>query len=276
VGNDSPQRGSLGFLFDAIILHKRLPIFSYTSTFHEGQLLELGRKHRFLVPVVVEQEAYAASKESALAELQASRAVPPGLARSILDELDAFGYEWQPHFEEDHPLSPEERRLRSFLLGGLIFGGYAQQLTIRSGAVGEQAEHLLQPKRARLFLAASIGDASSAVDDNALLRRLRQISDRLPDEALHIVELPPMPSFLPLLLRHDPESPKALLQLALAWRESDSVRTFRDWYRWIATELHRGYRPVALEQELRQLRADIARELGRAARTGWRGGEWRA
>jgi hypothetical protein len=95
-----------------------------------------------------------------------------------------------------------------------------------------------------------------------LLHRLQQISESLPSDAVHTVELPPAPTFLPLLLRQNPSTPRALLELALEWREKASVRAFREWFRHIEVELHRHYYPPELETELRQLRFDIARELG--------------
>jgi len=68
----------------------------------------------------------------------------------ILAELSAAEYDWNPSIEGlAHRLESEgEKRLAGFLLGGLIFGGYAQELSGR---------HILQPKRSRLFLAVALG-----------------------------------------------------------------------------------------------------------------------
>lgn len=260
----SKNIGALASFFDGIILRQQLPIFSYTVTFQEGRLLELNEEGDFLVPVVVEGEVYKKSKASAVQELNLSRPIPQKLGDDILTEMEVFGYAWQPYFDGLESLTPREQRLQSFLLGGLIFGGYAQQLSIRHETAEHQAEHILQPKRSRLFLAASLGDVGTiTTDESSLLRRFKQLSKSLPLDAMHAIELPPAPTFLPLLLRQNPSTPRELLELALEWREKLSVRAFRDWYRNIEIELHRHYYPVELEKELRQLQTDISRELGR-------------
>lgn len=260
----SKNIGALTSFFDGIIMRQQLPIFSYTATFQEGRLLELNGQGDFLVPVVVAGEVYKQSKASALQELQVSKPIPQQLADDILTEMEAFGYAWQPDFDGLGSLTPDEQRLQSFLLGGLLFGGYAQQLSIRHGTAEQQAEHILQPKRSRLFLAASLGDTgTTTTDEPSLLRRFKQLSQRLPPDAMHAIELPPAPTFLPLLLRHDPSTPREVLELALEWRKKPSVRAFRDWYRDIEIDLHRRYYPADLEKELRQLQTDISRELGR-------------
>jgi hypothetical protein len=71
-------------------------------------------------------------------------------------------------------LSPREQRLQSFLLGGLIFGGYAQQLSIEHETADFQAEHVLQPKRSQLFLASVLGDVGrTTTEEPLLIQRLR-------------------------------------------------------------------------------------------------------
>jgi hypothetical protein len=262
---------ALSLFFDAIILREQLPIFSYTATFREGRLLELGREGDFLVQVVVGGEVYQKSKDSALKELEDSPPILASLADDILAELDTFGYAWYPDFPIQHAddkkreLSSKERQLRAFLLGGLIFGGYAQQLSRPRGGAERQAEHLIQPKRSRLLLAASIGDmGKTTTDEMILLRRFKRLAGRVSPDTLHPVELPKAPTFLPLLLRQKPSTPHDLLKLALEWRNKRSVRAFRDWYRNIEIELHRNYVPPELDKELKQLQRDLAQEIGRA------------
>jgi hypothetical protein len=265
----SKNVGALTSFFDSIILREKLPIFSYSDTFRENNLLNLNREHDFLVPVVVQGEVYKQSKASALKELRSSKPIPQQLAEDLLSEMEVFGYDWQPGLDELGQLSPDKQRLQLFLLGGLIFGGYAQQMSISHGTAEQQAEHVLQPKRSRLFLAASIGDNETTTDDREtttddalLLRRFKQISESLPADAMHTVELPPAPTFLPLLLRQNPATPRKLLELALEWRDKVAVRAFREWYRHIEVEAHRHYNPPELGTELLRLREDIAREQG--------------
>lgn len=255
--------GGLATFFDGIIMRRRLPIFSYWDTFQEGRLLALNEKGEFLAPVVVTGEVYKKSKESAIESLKACKPIPDKLGDQILAELEAFGYTWQPYFEGQEQLSPRDRRLQTFLLGGLIFGGYAQQLSIKHETADFQAEHVLQPKRSQLFLASVLGDVGrTTTKEPLLIQRLKRISKDLPEEVLHTIELPAAPTFLPLLLRYKPKTPRELLELALKWRDKHSVNTFREWYRNMEIEVHRHYVPRKIQRELDQLRKELSRELG--------------
>jgi hypothetical protein len=64
------------------------------------------------------------------------------MVNDILRELAAAEYKWEPRLEELDKVLPsdQERMLAKFLLGGMIFGAYAQIL---------EGEHVIQPKRSR-------------------------------------------------------------------------------------------------------------------------------
>lgn len=257
--------GALAAFFDALILRTQLPIFSYTATFPNPYLLRLNEEHGFLTPVLVTGQVYKTAKQSALQELRAAKPLPQTLAADILQEMASYGYAWEPGLEDLGPLTDEERRLTAFLLGGLLFGGYAQQLSNKRGSVDERAEHVLQPKRARLHLAAALGDVGRITTDEAVLfQRFKRVAAALPADALHPVQLPEIPSFLPLLLRQDPKTPQDMLRLALHWRRKHSIRAFRQWFAHIEREAHRSFFPPELQRELQHLRRDLARELGSA------------
>lgn len=270
--------GALAHFFDAVILRRQLPIFSYSATFPESRLLDAAVTGDLLVPTVVTGEVYERSKASALSVVRGGVRLPEAIERNMLQELAAFGWDWQPGLDDlrtarspDAPLSPAHERLLTFLLGGVLFAGYAQQLSVRNGPFETQAEHVLQPKRSRLFLAASLATrhANGGDDERILLGRFRRLARLYAEENVHVVELPAAPSFLPLLLRdavaRGGASPRALLRAALAWREKRSVEAFRTWYRQIEKELHRDFRPPELDRELVALSGDIARELGKGA-----------
>ena len=69
----------------------------------------------------------------------------------ICNELSEAEYQWCPGLGElEGQLVGENKKLAQFLLGGLIFAAYAKKLG---------GEHMMQPKRTRLFLAAALHDA---------------------------------------------------------------------------------------------------------------------
>lgn len=148
----------VGMFFDTLVVRERIPVFDYGDTYdmslsplHVFDLVNINDE--ILVPVSVGYEAYGEVKRAALGEVAAlyegPRAIERGLADSIGRELSAADYRWNPSLGEleSRLASDEERRIAKFMLGGLIFGGYAQILG---------GEHLLQPKRSRLFLAAAL------------------------------------------------------------------------------------------------------------------------
>jgi hypothetical protein len=125
--------------------------------------------------------------------------VPPETADEILGSLEAIQYEWEPRLETLETQLPDARdkRLARFLLGQLVFTGYAQQTG---------APHVLAPRRSLLLTAVGLGaglaasDARTAAGETAiydeLARRCRDAGAGWREE-----ELPWTPSFLPFLFR---------------------------------------------------------------------------
>jgi len=204
--------GALIAFFDALVFNDALPMFNYAYTFpkdlDDGRAaLELACNESLpsgrgiIVPVSVEYEAYRQAKEGAAAELARIRAgVNQELRGEILQELSDLDYEWRPDLpaEEDvaevadneEAKQERERELTfvRFLLGGLIFGAYAQALG---------GEHVLQPKRSRLMLSAMIGVPGQYED--ALLLRLREAAKDLEGKGI-VFDIPSRTSVLPYLL----------------------------------------------------------------------------
>jgi hypothetical protein len=136
--------GALVTFFDLIVLHDQLPAFNYPDTFDRpGMNLTLELRDRLgdvmnagdktLVHVDVEHYLYREAKKAAIDQLDSrlpiERFVPGATANEILRSLDAVQYEWEPHLETlDEKLRLEQdKRLARFLLGQLVFAGYAQQ-----------------------------------------------------------------------------------------------------------------------------------------------------
>jgi hypothetical protein len=264
----SSNISSLVAFFEAIMMRDQLPIFSYSHTFRESRLLDDLANYDLLVPVVVADEVYETSKRSALEALRGGGPFDATLRGSILSELKAFEYDWQPGMDLMGDGSDDDRLLNSFLLGGILFGGYAQQLSVPHGAADEQAQHFVQSKRGRMFLAAALNFPSVDFPDAELLERLVAASKKMSprhgeaNAPVAAEQLPAGPAFLPLMLREDPKSPRELLDLALTIRSTKPVEAYRAWRNRLGAELHKGREPADWRKEEQALLADVQVRLG--------------
>jgi hypothetical protein len=134
-----------------------------------------------LVSVSVQGEAYDEMKQAAVAVMHELPDIPETLATDIQNELSAFDWEWRPDLWLDENLEDSRQRVfDAFRFGGILFSGYAQ----RTGA-----DHILQPKRARLYLAASLG-VGRADDEKALFAELTRLSNEVPTGVQRTGDLP--------------------------------------------------------------------------------------
>lgn len=140
------------------------------------------------------------------------------MVNDIVLELAAAEYRWQPSLGQLDPLLPSdlERTLAKFLLGGMIFSAYAQIL---------EGEHVIQPKRSRLFLAVAL-DAQSAQ-----YRFEDELFAELKNRArASVTDMPWRPTFFPYLLASS-DNPNAVLAHALVLRGSTELGEYREWLR---------------------------------------------
>jgi hypothetical protein len=223
---------ALGFFFDAVILNEHLPIFNYGDTFdmhlnfEQRSFAALNDADRPVIePVDVTWGAYTPIKAEALAALQASLEsrgahggpwLPAAEARSILDELSHVEFQWDismgPELEALLP-TEADRHLGRFLLGGMIFGKYADRM---------QSEHWLQPKRARLFVQATTGGSAPNREDEKELFGWLAETFNLP--ALNTWQ----PTFLHLVLERA-KSLRDIPSIVNELRRSGGVRDYRAW-----------------------------------------------
>jgi hypothetical protein len=227
--------GALVTFFDLIVLNNHLPAFNYRDTFDAqlefgdglGRVLNVDGD-KTVLNVDVDLPVYWAAKEAALKQLSARMGqgafVPQATAAEILASIEAVEYDWEPGLGnlKRQIEDPGEVRLARFMVGQLVFAGYAQQ----SGA-----PHVLAPRRSLMMAAAGLsaelagGDAETSVY-RELARRCKDAGTGWRDD-----ELPWTPSFLPFLLDGmDPykEGPDVLLRRAKDLRESKAVRHYRD------------------------------------------------
>jgi hypothetical protein len=224
---------ALGFFFDALILNERLPLFNYGDTFDMHLNFEQRSFAVFndaarpaIEAVDVAWGAYMPIKEKALAALRArlgareggggGHLLPEEEARSIVSELSHVEFQWDIALgPEIEALLPDDvdRRVGRFLLGGMIFGEYAQQLL---------SEHWLQPKRASLFVQATVGQgAPTREDEQQLFQWLART-----------YQLPTLLCWQPTFLHHVLDRAKTLQDIPKVikkLRGSGAVTDYRAW-----------------------------------------------
>ncbi len=245
------------------MLRERIPIFNYGETFDMGLnlskrvLARVNDREEILVEVDVQYDPYTQAKNAALEQvnelLAEERPLPEDLAAEIIRHLSVFEYEWNPNVNSLGIATEKQRRLAAFLVGGLVFGAYAQQTG---------APHVLQPKRSRLFTAVSLQseNASDAFESNLfgeLARVVRAAGGTF-------VEMPTL-SFVPLLLARGSAGETAgdLLERALAFRSLPAVRGYRTQLAALFAEwAAEGNISQETRRSVRRLTERVARELG--------------
>ena len=265
--------------FDLIVLHDKLPAFNYADTFgrdlnlnFHDQLGELVNQHdRVLFNVNVEFRAYEEAKQAALEKLakrvRNGRLTSDATTRAILTALAEMEYRWEPDlrgFENELRNDQAQVRVARFLLGVLLFGGYAQQ----SGA-----PHTPSPRRSRLVLrevglgmAEEVGlgiENLAQATEGELYRELGR-RFRGPGEGWRSKELPWTPTFLPWLLKQIDvmhQGPHDLMAEAVKLRKSDAIEQYRKWRADLLTP-DNAERQQARER-FEEVAQGVARHLGR-------------
>lgn len=218
--------------FDMLVIYDRVPLINYQLSFDINSLPTqlatlLGPK---ALPVSIRHEAYAEIKSGALAALSTIDRHRISEFGYQLAELDALRYDWRPQLDqprsEGWPGQPEALdgptlRAAQFLLGGLIFSGFAQ---------ASLTDHVIQPKRSRFFLALTAGPSQGAgvtrADEEAIFADARAA---LAGTAARTQRLDALPPVLPYLLAKAPPDVTAgdLLKRALDFSNTKDGDAFR-------------------------------------------------
>jgi hypothetical protein len=245
----------LGMFFDRLILNDQIPVFNYRDSFVGPPLFDqdffdrVNGHDAILVDVDVQRDAYLKVEQAASAELLKlyldgkSPAVAQD-AYNILGELSDSEFTWYPQTEGLELPNISDERLAGYILGGLIFGGYAQLAN---------AEHLMQPKRSRLFLAASLGETAERTAEEHLFASLN---------ALRTINSADVyaPTFFPLLL-HECSTPSEVLSKALALRASSEVSDYRHLLQVAMEDFEiNGHISTQWMQEMKAIRDAIQRQ----------------
>jgi hypothetical protein len=162
------------------------------------------------------------------------------------------------------------RRPQAFLYGGYLFSEFAEQLAAARQPDQPPTEHLWQPKRSRLYLAAELKASQHLFKHEEQLfatffARVKEIRDQAVGLPIQATEWPPTLTFLPLLLESRgarPGGPTALLELALEWRRTDAVQDYRAWWGRALSGMEVGPMPVDFDRDLRDVLRGLAARFG--------------
>jgi hypothetical protein len=231
----------------------RIPLIDYRSTFMQSSFSkELGQ----LLVDIHPGGIYGTLKERAEDQLEKTldlSRIPAEMRAEIAkrrrNEQEAVGYEWNPDAGKKFK---DDKVLGSMLLGGLIFGGYAQMTG---------SDHVLQPSRQALLVEATQPENAplwGAQKEAELFARLNAIVAKDSRLSLNDRELPP--TILPHLMKQKPTSSRDLLHKALALRDGDDdFKAYREWHRKLRAAWKMGAHSEAEEKAV----IDVTRELSK-------------
>jgi hypothetical protein len=174
------------------------------------------------------------------------------MVEDIAGELVSTGYGWLPDAGLDK-LDAAQRTAAAFLMGGLIFGSYATAI---------RGDHLLQTKRARLFMELTINPDQRTQwgwkKESELFAELDGIALRDPRIATRDRHLPP--TVLTLLVENA-RSPRDLLDQALRMREEDEWKQYRVWYARLRKAWADGDHDETAEADVDRVTEEIKKRL---------------
>ncbi len=218
--------------FDLLVVYDRVPIINYDYTFDIHSVPDqitslLGER---ALPVTIGYGAYEQIKAGAVASLASIDLGRIAQFGNQLAELDSLRYDWRPSLEDAKSegwlaqaalLDEPTRRAAQFLLGGLIFSGFAQ---------ASMTDHIIQPKRSRFFLALSaeqaMGGGVTRADEDAVFNDAERALLGTVAKSRRLDALPPV---LPYLLAKAPPNVTAadLLKRALDFANTKDGENFR-------------------------------------------------
>jgi hypothetical protein len=212
--------------FDIIATYDQIPLINYWDTFDRMSLAESIERllPQKLCKVEIGSDVYNTVKEGAILNLATldPETLPAAGAASALQEMAIFGYDWKPGLaaassdtavslagQKLEELDTQAKEVARFLLGGLIFSGFAQ---------ASRTRHYIQPKRSRLYLGltASAGQIGNlgAQEENGIFDTAVAALSGNKVEIRHLAAVPPVLPYL-LAQKPTPKKPTDLLTSVL-------------------------------------------------------------
>ncbi|HEY5604197.1 MAG TPA: hypothetical protein VIM41_13915 [Gammaproteobacteria bacterium] len=248
--------GLLAF-FHLFMTRERIPLIDYEHTFPSQQFTQL--LGNLVYPIHPDRGIYEEAKQDAqrkLINLQFDT-LPLAMIADIRNELGTAGYEWYPDLGADLDLAQDQEVVARFVMGGIIFGAYAQ-------VTG--TDHVLQTKRSRLFAALSVPQAIEPLwgikKEQELFARLREYTTKDARFAAEDIDLPP--SVVPYLLvaNNPPKTPAQLLERALQIRNSDTGEDYRTWHTRLRAAWSLGRHDFKAEEDVHKVRRELEKRFG--------------
>lgn len=243
---------SLLTFFHLLMTRDRIPLIDYEYTFANTNFEELGELAVNLHPPIYQQVKEQALLKLATIDLnQLPIEIRDEMAANRQEELKAVGYDWFPN--PGNQFVGPDQILATMLLGGLIFGGYAQI----SGS-----DHVLGATRSKLMLQFTKPDAAplwGTVQEERLFGRLNAVVSNDPRLTARDVQVPP--TVLPyLLVNRQPKGPRDLLVQALRLREEDDdFAAYRRWHGKLRRAWSTGYRDEQAENDVAAVTSELTR-----------------
>jgi hypothetical protein len=237
--------------FHILMTRERIPLIDYGETF-------ITRIREWIDPSILlwtsAGSVYNDIKQKALTRLEGAAANLPHSDSLERDrELLSFGYFWQPSLE-GLSIMPERTAAAQFVLGGLIFGEYAQ-------AGG--ADHVLQSKRLHMMSTLDVETQPIADDwrmqEQALFAELAKLMNQ--DKALRTKNERALPNVLLHLLARGAKSPRALLDDALELRASPAGKSYRTFHKRIRDGWRSGRRDTDAEQQIKAVADEFKKRI---------------
>jgi hypothetical protein len=244
--------GILAF-FHVLMTRERVPLIDYELTFPRDVFRSLiGGIALDVHPDRGLYEQFKADGMKKFASFDAAK-LPEGLAASLGQELATVGYSWSPDVTGLGLKTKAEEDAAGFILGGLIFGAYADA----SGS-----DHLLQNKRARMFVALA-GAQPAPTPGLARERRLFEALNRATnqDERFKVEQEDAPPTVLHHLLAQGVGNTRQVLDEALLLRDSSAGRGYRKWHGKLRKAWRSGRHDRDAEAELGAVTVELGRRL---------------
>jgi hypothetical protein len=203
-----------------------------------------------------DKSVYESIKKSGLKKIRsfdASR-LPRGMVTGLGNDLMAVGYSWVPELDGMKFNKTSDKDAARFILGGLIFGGYAQ---------ASRTDHMLQTKRARMFVALSASESKVMTRGIKRERQLFAGLNRLTNQDQHfkVEQEEAPPTVLHHLLAQGIDNTQQLLQEALRLRDSPAGQSYRRWHRELRKAWGLGRNNIKAQAELDAVTEELKRRL---------------
>lgn len=264
---ESNLHGLLTF-FNMLMTRPAIPLIDYFETIRQDESMWpladqniLALFHHIdkemIIQVSVGQGPYQEIRNAAwenLRRLQLESAAEDDVS-DLATQLAAYQYDWHPSL--GGIAVPENRLpLARFLLGGLIFGAYAQ---------AADADHVIQNKRSQLFLALTRPEAGRRTTsyelEEDLFAKLKETCARA--DTVHFSDLPALPSILADIVLREPRITRVseILPRAMEIRHSRAGKAHLAWFKLLRTALADGQYATDAEHDIEEVRKEAEHRL---------------